>query len=446
MSQGNFPVRSLGIRSVCAHLLSILSVAILVALSPRGATAAGCTGTTDAQQPLNPDLVELVYDELINNTTNNTHGVAQVFTAQHSGILQGVTLHLERFMVANITPRFYLWTTALGVPVSSPTTVLASKVIFPDFAVGQSAGPKDVCVVLSVPVVAGTMYAFGIVAGGTQSTFPPTRGLNVYGKSGNPYPGKTYNFDGPNALSNGDDFGNFQERLDDKDIKFVFYIEEQEQDHFLCYDLSQVGPGPQIGVTLLDQFWQFQAGVLPPVRLCAPANKNGEDPGAPTHPDHLVSYPIDPAQSFTPVLNVKVVNQFGTLFVDVIEPVRLLVPSAKSLSNPAVPEPETPTVDHFTCYSVKALMTAEDQFGPHALKNGVFGTPTMLCAPTNKQNQSPGAQNHAGHLMCYKVDPVPPPVNLSPVFANNQFGPVHLPVGARIRGPKELCVPSIKIP
>ena len=99
------------------------------------------------------------------------------------------------------------------------------------------------------------------------------------------------------------------------------------------------------------------ADVRKPTLLCAPTNKSGEDPGAPTHPDHLQDYRIRPAVAFTTVANQRVDDQFGTHFVDVRKPVSLQVPTAKSHSA-SPPEPTNPAVDHFQCYKVSLAQGA----------------------------------------------------------------------------------------
>src|SRR5262249_19748534 len=68
-------------------------------------------------------------------------------------------------------------------------------------------------------------------------------------------------------------------------------------DHFQCYRAKQpTGSTPFVptGVTLVDQFGSSTAGVLKPVALCNPVNKNGEDPTAPNHTEHLEGYQIRP--------------------------------------------------------------------------------------------------------------------------------------------------------
>jgi hypothetical protein len=81
-------------------------------------------------------------------------------------------------------------------------------------------------------------------------------------------------------------------------------------------------------------------------------------------------------------------------------------------------------------------------------------TPTnghACCTPVDKQNENPGAEAHAGHLMCYRVQlTVPPrPAPAQPKFvahevavANTNFPDVRL----FAKSVAELCVPAQKHP
>ena len=71
--------------------------------------------------------------------------------------------------------------------------------------------------------------------------------------------------------------------------------------------------------------------------------------------------------------------------------------------------------------------------------------PTMLCAPVNQNNEQPGADTHAAHLMCYKVKAVRGTARfskVSPVFATDQLRSETLDVTRLM----DLCVPSQRNP
>ena len=153
------------------------------------------------------------------------------------------------------------------------------------------------------------------------------------------------------------------------------------------------------------------------------------------------------------MLHQPVTNaDFGTLFLDVIKPVRLALPSAKSLTSPpsVLMSPHT---DHFSCYKVKTSsgtskftavpgVTVADEFPPQTV---IVKNPTQLCVPANVNNQEPGAQNDAALLLCYQVKlpkGAPKFSKVTPVFVNNDFGPLNLTALKN----EQLCVPAQIIP
>jgi hypothetical protein len=199
------------------------------------------------------------------------------------------------------------------------------------------------------------------------------------------------------------------------------------------------------GVRLDDQFGSGTVDVVRPMQICNPADKNDEDPGVPSNPNHLAGYQVRQlTPRFAPAFGQRIVNQFGTLDLDIIRPHRMLVPSAKSESAP--PPPLQFATDHFKCYRVRRSkgsaqfkeigpVKVADQFGIWTVS---LKTPVKLCAPADKNGEDPTAPSHPNHLLCYKVRNVSPPFGEVPVFVNNQFGQQAL-VATR---PTELCVPS----
>ena len=172
---------------------------------------------------------------------------------------------------------------------------------------------------------------------------------------------------------------------------------------------------------------------------------------APSHTEHLESYQIKTSSGtakFVPVLNQRIINQFGPLDLDVLKPVNLMVPSAKSLTSPP-PAPIDPVTDHFTCYKVKTSkgrpkfvpftgISLVDQFGSSTV---IVKKVTRLCLATDKLNEEPGAESHSEHLVCYQVKAMTgtaPFTPQSPVYLHNQFGPETLDAVKRV----ELCLPS----
>ncbi len=213
--------------------------------------------------------------------------------------------------------------------------------------------------------------------------------------------------------------------------------------HFQCYEVK-AAPFSAATPVLADDFTVASLPVQRPDRLCAPADKNGEDPGAPSEPIHLQGHRLRGAMAG--VVDQPVVDQFGTLFLDVTALDRLFVPAAKSLTAPPA-SPSDPTVDHFDCYKVRRTkgrpafvrrtVTAEDQFGTATL---VLTRPDRLCVPVDKNSEKPGAENDPGRLLCYKsIHQAGAPSLPIHVFTNDQFGPAAPTLIDR----KELCVPAV---
>jgi len=102
--------------------------------------------------------------------------------------------------------------------------------------------------------------------------------------------------------------------------------------HFQCYEIKRRGPGQTAsGVTVQDQFGTTgPLTLIKPNRICAPTNKQNEDPGSQNDPAHLKAW--QDKHNRPKSLNHEVVNQFGTLRLDVTRPQFLLVPAAKSIT------------------------------------------------------------------------------------------------------------------
>jgi len=212
-------------------------------------------------------------------------------------------------------------------------------------------------------------------------------------------------------------------------------------DHFQCYGVKRRAFSP-VPVTVEDQFGTLEQSVRRPGRLCVPSDKDGEGIIDPT--DHLVSYEADTPRTarFTPRRNQTVVNQFGTLQLDVLRPSSMLVPSGKD------GVAQTPPLDHFECYVIKRAkggakfvaqtVTVSNQFDDDVTVTLV--RPFRLCAPASKNDEDPTAPQHPDHLLCYRTR--------SERFGDaehtiqNQFGGRNVRVISR----NEFCVPSQKNP
>jgi hypothetical protein len=213
--------------------------------------------------------------------------------------------------------------------------------------------------------------------------------------------------------------------------------------HFQCYEVDRsVGAPPPLAVQ--DRFGSGVITLTAKKRLCNPANKNQENPTAPSDPVHLTGYVIQQrSPKFVPVPNLIVDNQFGTTRIAIVKPNLLFVPSAKSLTDPPAPLAD-PGVDRFQCYRVRggrarvAGVQIVDQFGTLTVD---VRKPFRLCTAVDVNGQ--GLIEPAANLLCYMLVPTPgSPAFRGPagqVFVNDDFGADAFTVNHT----RELCVPSI---
>ncbi|MEO7436921.1 MAG: hypothetical protein ABI080_15705, partial [Candidatus Binatia bacterium] len=102
-------------------------------------------------------------------------------------------------------------------------------------------------------------------------------------------------------------------------------------------------------------FTPLPVDVTKPVRLCTPADKDGE--GRHDTVTHLRSYAVKPVKGSPKravSLPLRIVNQLGTLAVQVTTPDSLLEPAAKTLGAPAAPLGAN-TVDRYQCSKPKLV-------------------------------------------------------------------------------------------
>jgi hypothetical protein len=222
--------------------------------------------------------------------------------------------------------------------------------------------------------------------------------------------------------------------------------------HFLCYEgKDRIGPAPLGAGDLVDQFGTYPAATITSssagAQLCTPADKNDEDPSAPLDPDHLLGHKLLTSAEVAPPEQVAVLNQFGTSRLRVLNPVRILVPAAKSLiSEPPAPAPLC--LDHFLCYRTTRArrtrlpelptITVADQFGERTLS--LRRQPKWLCLPTSKHGEDPEAPTHPWHLLCYQGRATFP--HPGTLYVTDQFGSTVLTSG--FKRVFTFCVPSLK--
>ncbi len=225
---------------------------------------------------------------------------------------------------------------------------------------------------------------------------------------------------------------------------------------FQCYQIPRnntTKPNELVSVT--DQFGSDPSvEVVRAEDLCAPVNKNDENPGAENSPVHLVRYLLDDVNgaAFPTVEDVRVANQFGDFVLDVKAPDQILVPTAKSVLPAGPPPPLAPdAADHYLCHRVdvkeqpdlKSIdLSLVDQFSApdsYAMK---LRRVDRLCAPVSKNGAA--LIDPDTHYLCF-VTNAPERVfpNFLVVNLVNQFFDFD-PVQVRITREQEFCVESLK--
>jgi len=218
--------------------------------------------------------------------------------------------------------------------------------------------------------------------------------------------------------------------------------EDGEQRPLQCHEIHR--PILDLnGVSLVDALATGTVTVWQAKRFCAPAEIGGDDPAALQSPVHQTYYTLrDVAPRFQPVANVTVTNRLGTHVVDLVKRDRLLVPTAKGLTE--FPEELTTPVNHYACYRVRGsfrsrdLHQVADQFGTVALR---VKRPLHVCLPAAKTlsgKEEEPVVDPTLSLACYAIRGRRMEARPAPFFTNNQFGPDVV----EIFGPREICVRS----
>ena len=204
---------------------------------------------------------------------------------------------------------------------------------------------------------------------------------------------------------------------------------------FQCHETPRHSTSkPNVVVSVSDVFGTDNSvTVARALDVCAPVNKNGEDPAAPDSPIHLATYALDDvnAANFPVKKNVVVQNQFGTFVVDVRVPDSLLVPTAKSVVPAPPPPPLAPnTFNHFLCHKVDVKsgpnvkqppLTLIDQFTKPNSYNINLESVKRLCVAASKKGE-PIVDSNV-HMLCFttKDNRNLPPLNADLTIVNQFF-------------------------
>jgi hypothetical protein len=215
-----------------------------------------------------------------------------------------------------------------------------------------------------------------------------------------------------------------------------------------CYEVPR-GRIPPHAVTLLDRFGMPLTTIRNLHRLCAPADKNGDNPAAPSDPVHLAAYDIGTPTGTFATPHLMLATQFGILQADLGPQVRLDVPTAKSLVAPPPPALVNPGVPNFQCYGLRNIKNAPATKGVHVVDQLLvpFGGLTLdidkrgpfsLCVPMTINGDDPAGPTESTFLVCNHTKNDTLPFNQKTVFITNIFQSSK----GVITQYDELCVPA----
>jgi uncharacterized protein YfaP (DUF2135 family) len=243
-------------------------------------------------------------------------------------------------------------------------------------------------------------------------------------------------------------------------------------DHLLCYKAKaakaprDAAPFPAFTpqtLTLTDRLGgPFGYDLKKTLALCNPADKNGEDPGAPAHEVHAVAYPTkrrkDAGKFTRKGALVEVANQFhpGGLTLKITAEDRVLVASSKALGTGGAMPLGTAGTD-LKCYKVAPAKAPRGAppFPPFVPRTGLSVTdqflsrlfdvtkPARVCHPVVDPDAELEVDDAPAHVVCYlakltKRDPKQEKAPPQTVSTHNALAEEVLAT----KTPTELCVPS----
>src|SRR5262249_8062244 len=155
-----------------------------------------------------------------------------------------------------------------------------------------------------------------------------------------------------------------------------------------CYKVKISSGQPKfhqiVGVQIRDQFGPGEVNLLKPSRLCVATDKNGEEPGAETHPDHLLCYKAkDITQpKFSARTGLFVNNQFGPGRRDAVRIRELCVPSQLNPAPPTMtPTPTVTATPNLPCGN-GVVDLPDEQCDPAAPAGGGALCDPSVCVPS----------------------------------------------------------------
>ena len=153
--------------------------------------------------------------------------------------------------------------------------------------------------------------------------------------------------------------------------------------HLVFYTIKQTAPKSVKvpGVTISNQFGDLVVNVGKADRMLVPTSKSlsGSPDPLDTPLDHFKCYKINGRFRIT---GLSIQTQFGTLTLDIKKPTHLCAPADKDGEDPTAPS----HAEHLACYQVRGIrpeaqpiIFTNDQFGPDSY---TFYGPRELCVPS----------------------------------------------------------------
>jgi hypothetical protein len=159
-------------------------------------------------------------------------------------------------------------------------------------------------------------------------------------------------------------------------------------DHFQCYVIRNSTGAPKFvprTVTVSSQIETVTLQVVRPFRLCVPADKNGEDPSAPSHPDELLCYRTQSGHFGDERHTID--NQFGQRDVTIISRNELCVPSSANVVTTTTSSTTSSTVASTTSTS-STTSSSTSTTGPVSTSTSTTTSTTLYGSPSRAFLQS----------------------------------------------------------
>ncbi len=253
-----------------------------------------------------------------------------------------------------------------------------------------------------------------------------------------------------------DNDGDMQVDLDDLQCTSASHASEAPDagDSFFCYSGAITTDYTPVTLTIGDEIdGTASYEVRKPTSICMAGERDGNaviDPST-----HLRAYELKTVSGepeHVPILSAHYESALGTIYVDVAQPGRLLVPAGVDLSAPTTaPSFGSHGVDYYKCYRAKlarsmpkylptgAQIHFDDAFED---RDYLIRMATRVCAPASIDGspiKTPGR-----HLLCYKASRGRYMPKLTPRYGLHTADVVTA-TQMDVRKDEEVCIPAVPV-